>query len=57
MFMKRIFPMIFLILFEAVADIFAKKRSEHQMIRRGIGALCFYVVCNTFRLFALKNGS
>lgn len=55
--MKRLLPMIFLIVFESIADIFATKRSENQILRRGIAAIWFYIVCNVFRLFALKNGS
>lgn len=55
--MKRIVPLIFLVIFEAVADIFATKRSQNQVYRRWVGALLFYLICNTFRLFALKNWS
>ncbi len=55
--MKRIVPMIFLVVFEGVADIFAKRRSENQLLWVGIAAIWFYIVCNIFRLFALKNGS
>jgi multidrug transporter EmrE-like cation transporter len=55
--MRRILPMIFLIIFESVADIFAKKRSENQILRRAVGAIWFYIICNIFRLFALKNWS
>lgn len=53
--MKRVLPMIGLILFESIADIFAKKWSENQILRRWIWAIWFYLICNTFRLFALKD--
>ncbi|MCX6824426.1 MAG: hypothetical protein NT085_04865 [candidate division SR1 bacterium] len=55
--MKRILPMIFLVVFESVADIFTTKRSQNQILRRGIAAIGFYIICNVFRLFALKHGS
>jgi multidrug transporter EmrE-like cation transporter len=55
--MKRIVPMIFLVVFESVADIFATKRWQNQMVRRWVAAIGFYIVCNVFWLFALKNGS
>lgn len=55
--MKRAIPMVFLILFESVADIFAKKRAENQVFWYSVIAIWFYVICNTFRLFALKNWS
>lgn len=56
-FMKWVVPIIFLIVFEIVADIFAKKWSENQIFWLGFAALFFYLVCNTFWLYALKNGS
>jgi len=37
--MKRIVPMIFLVVFEGVADIFAKRRSENQLLWVGIAAI------------------
>lgn len=55
--MKRALPMIFLIIFESIADIFAKKRSDSQFFWYSVIALGFYLICNTFRLFALKNWS
>lgn len=55
--MKWILPLIFLIVFESIADIFATKWSENQILRWGIAAIGFYIICNIFWLFALKNGS
>lgn len=55
--MKWILPLIFLIIFESIADIFAVKWSENQILRLGIAAIIFYIICNIFWLFSLKNGS
>jgi len=56
--MKRIWPMIGLVLFEAVANFLSKKWADSpQMLWFAVIALFFYVVCNIFWLFALKNGS
>lgn len=52
-----IFPLILLIAFEMVADIFAKEWSLHGNWIRWTGAILGYVVANIFWLFALKNGS
>lgn len=48
--------MILLIAFESIADILAKKWSEGNALWRAIAALAGYLICNTFRLFSLKNG-
>lgn len=55
--MKRAVPMLFLVVFESIADIFAKKRSENNIFWYSLIAIWFYVICNIFWLFALKNGS
>ena len=56
--MKRIWPMVGLVLFEAIANFLSKKWSDTpQMLWLAILALFFYVVCNVFWLFALKNWS
>lgn len=52
-----IYPIILLIVFEAVADVFAKQWSLKQHWYLAVLALLSYVICNTFWLFALKNGS
>lgn len=54
---KRIIFIFFLIVFEAVADYFATKRGTgHEKSVIAFLAIFFYIVCNTFWLFALKNG-
>lgn len=54
---KRVFPIVMLILFEATADYFATKRGNGgQKAIIAFTAIFFYIVCNTFWLFALKNG-
>jgi multidrug transporter EmrE-like cation transporter len=55
--MRWILPLSFLILFEVIADIFAKEWSLHGNTIRWMGAIGSYVVANIFWLFALKNGS
>ena len=52
-----IFPLILLIIFEMVADIFAKEWSLKPSVLLWIGAIGAYVVANAFWLFALKEGS
>lgn len=54
--MNWIFAISLLILFELIADIFAKEWSIHGKYL-WIGALASYLLANTFWLFALKNGS
>lgn len=54
---KRLIPILLLILFEAVADYFATKRgTENAKLWIAFLAIFFYIVCNTFWLFALKDG-
>lgn len=55
--MRWILPLSLLIVFEIIADIFAKEWSLHGNAIRWIGAISSYVAANTFWLFALKNGS
>lgn len=55
--MKWILPLALLILFESVADIFAKEWSLKGWWVRGAAAILAYVVANLFWLFALKEGS
>lgn len=54
---KWIIPLSLLILFEAIADIFAKNWSIHKSVWIAITSLAFYLVANSFWLFALKNGA
>lgn len=55
--MRWILPLSLLIIFEVIADIFAKEWSLHGNTIRWVGAICSYIAANTFWLFALKNGS
>ncbi|MCX6713569.1 MAG: EamA family transporter [Candidatus Vogelbacteria bacterium] len=56
--MPWIFPLSLLILFEIIADIFAKEWSlKTQAWYLAFGALASYLIANSFWLFALKNGS
>lgn len=53
-----ILPLSGLVLFEVVADIFAKEWSLRNFpIIFAILSLASYLIANTFWLFALKNGS
>lgn len=55
--MKWIIPLAILIIFELIADIFAKTWSlKGGWVFAGI-ALLGYMLGNTFWLFALKNGA
>ena len=56
--MYWLIPLAFVVLFELVADILAKEWSlRTQVWWLGAAALVAYVVCNSFWLLALKNGS
>lgn len=46
-----------LILFELIADVFAKEWSLRGSFLRAFGAIAAYMLANVFWLFALKNGS
>jgi len=54
---KWIIPLSLLIIFEAIADIFAKNWSIQRATWIAIVSLIFYVIANSFWLFALKNGA
>ena len=53
--MKWLF-LTLLILFETVADIFAKKYGIKPHWSLAAGAISFYIICNTFWLCSLRNG-
>lgn len=48
---------VLLVIFEAIADIFAKEWSLKQSTLLWICAIGAYIIANTFWLFALKGGS
>ncbi len=52
-----ILPLSLLIIFEMIADIFAKGWSVQGAWWRAAVALLCYLIANTFWLFALKYGS
>ena len=49
--------LLFLIVFEAIADIFAKNYSLHAGVFYFLGAIVAYVVANVFWLFSLRSGA
>jgi drug/metabolite transporter (DMT)-like permease len=55
--MAWIIPIIFLIIFEIIADIFAKEYSVHGTWIRWAPAIGAYVIANVFWLMAIRNGS
>ena len=55
--MYWIIPLSILIIFEVIADIFAKQWSLTQKPYLWLAAILAYVIGNIFWLFALKNGS
>lgn len=52
-----IIPIIFLIVFETVADVFAKEYSLKHHWYLWVSAILFYIICNTFWLWGIKEGS
>lgn len=52
-----IIPLIFLILFEIIADIFSKEYSLKGYWWLWAGALLGYVLANVFWLWSIKSGS
>lgn len=52
-----IIPLVFLIIFEMVADIFSKEYSLQDKWYFYVGAILAYVIGNMFWLSAIKNGS
>lgn len=55
--MTWVVPLLLLILFEGIADIFSKEWSLHGHPARWTAAIAGYVVANTFWLFALRDGA
>ncbi len=55
--MAWIFPLILLIVFEAVADIFSKEYSLRYHWLLWLAALGSYSIANIFWLSAIRNGS
>jgi drug/metabolite transporter (DMT)-like permease len=55
--MNWLIPLSLLIIFELVADIFAKEYSLRGNYSLWISAIISYVVANAFWLNAIKNGS
>ncbi len=55
--MNWIIPLSLLIVFELIADVFAKEWSLKQVPLLWIAVIASYVIANTFWLFALKHGS
>ncbi len=55
--MGWVFPLLMLIVFEGVADIFSKEWSVRGTLPWWLLAIGGYVVANTFWLFAIRNGS
>lgn len=52
-----IFPLLILIAFEGVADVFAKQFSLDGRAFNWIFAICAYMTANIFWLFAIRRGS
>jgi len=52
-----IIPLSLLIIFEIIADIFAKNWSMQRTAWLAVASLACYLIANSFWLFALKNGS
>lgn len=50
-------PLLGLILFELIADVFAKEYSLRNNSFLWIGAILSYVIANVFWLYAIKNGA
>jgi multidrug transporter EmrE-like cation transporter len=55
--MNWIFPLSMLIMFELIADIFAKEYSLNNTYTLWFAAITSYVIANAFWLNAIKNGS
>ena len=53
---KWIIPFLGLLVFEAIADIYAKQYGIKPRWTAFIVALLFYIICNSCWLVALKNG-
>lgn len=55
--MNWIIPLLFLIVFELIADVFAKEYSLRDSYYLWGGAIVSYIIANAFWLNAIKNGS
>lgn len=55
--MAWLLPLIGLIAFELVADIFAKEYSLRRTLAFAAISLLCYVICNAFWLLSLRNGA
>lgn len=49
-------PLCGLILFECIANVFAKEYSLSRDMREWFFAMSCYVICNSFWLLAMRNG-
>jgi multidrug transporter EmrE-like cation transporter len=52
-----IFPLIFLIIFESIADIFAKEYAIRRQFHLASISILLYIICSSFWLIALRNGA
>ncbi len=50
-------PLCLLVIFELIADIFAKEWSTGRSFQWAIFSLFAYLICNSFWLLALKRGA
>lgn len=58
MFQNWLFPLVLLVVFEAIANVLAKEWSlNYSSYFLAFGSLTMYLVANAFWLFALKAGS
>lgn len=55
--MNWIIPLSLLIVFELIADVFAKEYSLNNTYLLWLGAIASYIIANAFWLNAIKNGS
>ncbi len=55
--MLWILPLLLLILFELIADIFSKQWALSGSWLMWIGAIAGYIIANVFWLFAIRDGS
>jgi glucose uptake protein GlcU len=52
-----VLPLVALIVFEGIADVFAEEYSLHRGSALWIAAILAYIIANIFWLVSLKNGS
>ncbi len=55
--MQWLVPLIFVIIFESVADILAKQWSISNVTIIAVASVVAYCISNVFWLFALKDGA